>query len=85
MQGLLGLIPQRFRAHIVVRPCRQLDFVIEAEYLINVVDQGNHSANLVLDLLREYEEMGIILAEGTNPHHAVKRPGKLVTVYLPEL
>lgn len=47
-----------------------------------MIDQGEYPADLFLNLFWQNEQVGIILAKGTDPHHSVQRAGKFMAVNL---
>ncbi|MNE21746.1 hypothetical protein D3C80_1149180 [compost metagenome] len=52
LQCLLGLIPQLFRAHGILRSRGELYLIFKAQHLIYMVNQRNNAANLLFNLLR---------------------------------
>ena len=42
----------------------------------------HHTFDLVVDLLRQHEDMGVILRKGSYPHQTVQSSRKFVPVYL---
>lgn len=54
--------------------------VLEAELLIDGVDQANHADDLVGELLGGDEQMGVVLVEAADAEQAVERTPELVSV-----
>ena len=54
--------------------------VLESEQGIYLIDEACYVLDLVADLLRSHEDMGIILCEAAYTHKTVKLTGFLMTV-----
>ncbi len=59
--------------------------VFKAEERVDLIDQTGHAFDLLLDLLRGHEDMGIVLGKAAHPHQPVELAGFLVAVYQSQL
>ena len=80
-QGVGGHLPVLVASHAVLRAGGQLHMVFEAEQAVNAVDQVCHALDLIPDLLRHHEDMGIVLGKAAHPHQSVHLAGFFVAVY----
>ena len=80
-QRLFGPVPHLVAAEALLGPQRQLDRIIgEAEILVDPVEQVAEHPNLLDDLVRAAEDMGIVLRELTHAQDAVQRAVRFVAV-----
>ena len=54
--------------------------VFETKELVNAVDQLSHTLDLIADLFRHHEDMGVVLCEAAHTHKSVKLSGFLMAV-----
>ena len=54
--------------------------IAEAEQGIYLVDQAGNAFDLITDLLRSHEDMGVVLRKAADPHQSVKLSGFLMAV-----
>jgi hypothetical protein len=84
-QRALGVVPERVVAQAIVGPRRQLGVHREVEHPVDLVGEGQHLRDLVLDLLLGAEDVGVVLDEVAHPHEAVQRAARLAAVQQPGL
>ena len=58
--------------------------IFETEQRINLIDQLYYTLDLVLDLLRSHEDMGVVLGEAAHPHQPMQLSGFLMAMHQPE-
>ena len=80
-QSLGCNLPNSVIAHGIFGTGGQLYMIREAELLVNGVNQLGYTDNLILDLLGQHKDVGIILPEAAYTHQTVQRTGQLMAVY----
>ena len=81
----LGLVPHLVRADAVVRPGRELQPRLEAEEVVDVEAEVQAADDLVLDLLGQAEDVGVVLRDVPDAQQAVEGAARLVAVHEPRL
>src|SRR5205823_14444798 len=86
LQRGCGLSPELFRADRLRRASRDVDLVFrESEGLQHEEGEVQNLRDLRFQLLRNAEQMRVVLREAAHPHQAVEYTGALVPVHRPEL
>ena len=80
-QFLLGLVPHRVGAEAHLGPQRELHGIfLEAELLVDAVEQFAEGAHFLDDLILAAENMAVVLRELADTHDAVQRTMRFVAV-----
>ena len=77
---LLGLIPQLDFSHGLLGTSGQLQLEGHTEDAVDMAHEVQHTTDLLLDLVRAAEDVGVILLEATHTGETVESARKLVTV-----
>ena len=84
LQAVGGLRPHLVRADGVLRAGGQFDVILEAKDRVDLVDEPVNALDLVADLLRGHEDVGVVLREAAHAHQPVQRAGEFVAVDKPQ-
>ena len=80
LQRSLGEVPLLVRAELLLRPRRELEASLHAEQVVEVRGEVEAAEDLVLDLLRRHEHVGVVLGDVLDPQQAVQGAARLVAV-----
>ena len=81
----LGEFPKVIATDRIFRPCRQHYLVLEAKERVDTVEEGKTLADLVTNLVRSAENVGVVLLKTTHSSQSREGPGKLITVEYSEV
>src|SRR3989338_4012107 len=84
-QRLLGYVPHLFAAHGIIRPCRKLNVIFKPELFVEKIDKIDNAQYFLLELLRGYEDMRIVLRECAHPEQAGQDAAQLIAMAGAEL
>ena len=71
-QSLCCHLPVLIASHGVLRACGQLHMVFESEQAVNLVNEAGNTLDLIPDLVRCHENVGIVLCKTAHTHESVK-------------
>ena len=84
-ESLCCKFPVLVASHAVLRSRGELYMVLEAEQGIYLVDEACYILDLVADLLRGHEDVGVVLRKAAHAHQAVECSGELMAVHQAQL